>query len=111
MAAALKEVDCVIACGGITWARTEAEYQAVNAIGTQRLVTASVAAGVKRFVYISSLAAQGPSPDGKPVPAGADAPHLGLRTLQARRRDAGACRKGRHVGGDPAAADHLWPAR
>ena len=44
MAAALKDVDCVIACGGITWARTEAEYQAVNAIGTQRLVTASVAA-------------------------------------------------------------------
>src|SRR4051794_40291086 len=68
MAAALKDVDCVIACGGITWARTEAEYQAVNAVGTQRLVTAAVAAGVKRFVYISSLAAQGPSPDGKPVP-------------------------------------------
>jgi 2-alkyl-3-oxoalkanoate reductase len=68
MAVALKGVDCVIACGGLTWARTEAEYQAVNAVGTQRLVTASLAAGVKHFVYISSLAAQGPSPDGKPVP-------------------------------------------
>jgi nucleoside-diphosphate-sugar epimerase len=65
---ALANVDCVIACGGLTWARTEADYQAVNALGTQRLVEASVAAGVKRFVYISSLAAQGPSPDGRPLP-------------------------------------------
>jgi nucleoside-diphosphate-sugar epimerase len=67
MAAALADVDCVIACGGLTWARTEAEYQAVNAEGTRRLVEAALAAGVKRFVYISSLAAQGPSPDGKPL--------------------------------------------
>ena len=64
---ALANVDTVIACGGLTWARSEAEYQAVNALGTQRLVEAAVAAGVKRFVYISSLAAQGPSPDGLPL--------------------------------------------
>ena len=69
MAGALAGVDCVIACGGLTWARTEAEYQAVNAEGTRQLVEASVAAGVKRFVYISRLAAQGPSHDGKPMPA------------------------------------------
>jgi 2-alkyl-3-oxoalkanoate reductase len=69
MAAALANVDCVIACGGLTWARTEAEYRAVNVEGTRQLVEAAVAAGVQRFVYISSLAAQGPSPDGKPLPA------------------------------------------
>jgi nucleoside-diphosphate-sugar epimerase len=66
MARALEDVDCVIACGGLTWARTEADYRAVNVEGTRRLVEASVAAGVKRFVYVSSLAALGPSPDGKP---------------------------------------------
>jgi nucleoside-diphosphate-sugar epimerase len=68
MAEAMQDVECVIACGGLTWARTEAEYQAVNVEGTRRLVDAALVAGIKRFVYISSLAAQGPSPDGKPVP-------------------------------------------
>jgi nucleoside-diphosphate-sugar epimerase len=74
LAAALAGVDCVIACGGLTWARSEAQFRAVNVDGTRRLVEASVAAGVKRFVYISSLAAQGPSPDGKPVPPHQTAP-------------------------------------
>jgi nucleoside-diphosphate-sugar epimerase len=68
MAAVLDNVDCVIACAGITWARNEADYHAVNVEGTRRMVEAALAAGVKRFVYVSSLAAQGPSPDGKPHP-------------------------------------------
>jgi len=64
LARATAGVDTVVHLGGLTAALTEAEYQAVNAVGTAALVWAARSAGVRRFVYVSSLAAQGPSPDG-----------------------------------------------
>jgi nucleoside-diphosphate-sugar epimerase len=61
---ALQGIDAVVHVAGLVSARTEAEYQEVNALATATLVKAAREAGVKRFVYISSLAALGPSADG-----------------------------------------------
>jgi nucleoside-diphosphate-sugar epimerase len=66
--AALEGVEAVVHCAGITSARTYAEYEAINARGTADLVHAARDAGVQRFLFASSLAAQGPSPDGHPQP-------------------------------------------
>ncbi|HXH20593.1 MAG TPA: NAD(P)-dependent oxidoreductase [Dehalococcoidia bacterium] len=62
--AAVEGVDGVVHCAGLTTALSEREYRQVNEEGTRSLVEAAARAGVNRFVYISSLAAQGPSPDG-----------------------------------------------
>jgi nucleoside-diphosphate-sugar epimerase len=68
-------VDAVIHTAGLVKARNEAEFMAVNATGTANLLSAvdSTAPDLKRFVYVSSLAAHGPSVDGKPRPADAPA--------------------------------------
>jgi nucleoside-diphosphate-sugar epimerase len=63
-------VDAVAHVAGLTTALNESEYVTVNAEGTGMLAKAAADAGVKRFVYISSMAAQGAIPDGdlsKPV--------------------------------------------
>jgi len=65
---AVEGVDVVVHAAGLVKARSEAEFQAVNAGGTANLVRAAESASVKRFVYVSSLAAHGPSPDGEPRP-------------------------------------------
>lgn len=57
---AVAGVEQVVHCGGLTRARSEAEFQRVNAGGTGALARAAAAAGVRRFVFISSLAARGP---------------------------------------------------
>jgi nucleoside-diphosphate-sugar epimerase len=62
---AVQGVDAVVHCAGLTAARSPAEFEAVNAEGTRVLAEAAAGEGVERFVYISSLAAQGPSPDGR----------------------------------------------
>ena len=67
-------MDAVVHLGGVTAARTEAEYLAVNGGGTAALAQAALTAGVRRFVYVSSLAAGGPSPDGRPLAPGDGAP-------------------------------------
>ena len=61
---AVEGVDIVVHLAALTAARTEAEYHEINALGTASLVKAAREAGVKRFVYVSSLAALGPSGDG-----------------------------------------------
>ena len=61
--AACEGVDAVVHLAGQTLAATESRYQEINALGAANLVHAARRAGVKRFVYISSLAAQGPNPD------------------------------------------------
>jgi nucleoside-diphosphate-sugar epimerase len=60
---ACEGVDAVVHLAVQTLAPTEAQYQEINALGTANLVHAARLAGVRRFVYISSLAAQGPNPD------------------------------------------------
>ena len=67
--AALDACGAVVHCGALTRARNEAEFMAVNAEGTRRLARAASVAGVRRFVFISSLAARGPDGAGGPVDA------------------------------------------
>lgn len=71
--AAVEGVDVVVHAAGLIKARSEAEFAAVNEHGTRALVQAALEAapGLQRFIYISSIAAQGPSPDGSPLPPGA----------------------------------------
>ncbi len=67
--AAMADVDVVVHLAALTHARTEAELLAVNGDGTSVLASAAAAEGCRRFVYLSSLAAAGPS-DGVPVQPG-----------------------------------------
>ncbi len=72
---AVEGVEWVFHVAGLTRARSEAVYMATNAEGTRRLAEAASAAGtVRRFVYVSSLAAVGPSLDGRPL-VETDEPH------------------------------------
>jgi nucleoside-diphosphate-sugar epimerase len=73
LATAVEEVDAVVHAAGLTKARNEAEFTAVNGTGTANLIAAAESARIKRFVYISSLAAHGPSEDGSPRPVDAAA--------------------------------------
>jgi nucleoside-diphosphate-sugar epimerase len=68
--AAVEDVDAIVHAAALVKARNEAEFKAVNEKGTANLVEAveSTARRLQRFVYISSLAAHGPSDDGKPRP-------------------------------------------
>ena len=71
----IEGVDAVVHAAGLIKARNEDEFAAVNEIGTANLITAIqiVNPDLKRFVYISSLAAHGPSPpDGSPRPIDAE---------------------------------------
>ena len=67
--AALDGVDTIYHVAGLTFARRPQDYFNVNHKGTESLIAAALArkGAVKKFVYISSLAAVGPSPDGQPV--------------------------------------------
>lgn len=58
--------DVVVHLAGLTAARKRSELFAINAGGTEALVTAARAAtaSVRRFVYVSSLAAAGPTENG-----------------------------------------------
>lgn len=66
----LDGAERVFHLAGLTKARTPAEFFRVNADGTGNLLAACLAskAPLRRFVYLSSLAAIGPSPD--PLPRG-----------------------------------------
>ncbi|MCY3600801.1 MAG: NAD-dependent epimerase/dehydratase family protein [Gemmatimonadetes bacterium] len=66
-AAALAGCAAVVHCGALTRARDESEFMAVNAAGTRRLARAAADAGVRRFIFISSLAARGPDGADGPV--------------------------------------------
>jgi nucleoside-diphosphate-sugar epimerase len=66
-AKALAGIETIVHCGGVTAARREAGFQEVNTEATDRLARSAAEAGVRRIVFISSLAARGP--DGHPGPA------------------------------------------
>jgi len=59
--------DVVFHVAGLVAARSEAEFLRVNRDGVAALARVSAAAGVSRFVLVSSLSATGPSPPGHPV--------------------------------------------
>jgi nucleoside-diphosphate-sugar epimerase len=72
MRLAVRDVDVVVHLAALTSARSVAGYDRVNQAGTRDLVRAAVHADQRprRFVYLSSLAAAGPSMDGEPVRPG-----------------------------------------
>jgi nucleoside-diphosphate-sugar epimerase len=83
-------VDAIVHVAGIVKARSPEEFFAVNTQGTRNLLDVAVASEgkVKRFVYVSSLAAVGPSHDGKPVHEDAEpkpVTHYGRSKLEAER--------------------------
>jgi nucleoside-diphosphate-sugar epimerase len=59
--------DVVLHVAGLVAARTEEEFLRVNRDGTAALARAARKAGVSRFLYVSSLAATGPSLPDAPV--------------------------------------------
>ncbi|MCH7484165.1 MAG: NAD-dependent epimerase/dehydratase family protein [Chloroflexi bacterium] len=67
---AVEDVDAVVHPAGLIKARSEAEFRAVNDEGTSNLLKAieERTPDLRRFIYISSLSAQGPSPGGAPRP-------------------------------------------
>lgn len=69
---AVSGADAVLHLAAVTGARSQAEYDRVNRDGTRLLVQAMLTASPcpRRLVLLSSLAAVGPSADGRPVTAG-----------------------------------------
>ena len=69
---AARDVDVIVHLAALTSARSVAGYHRVNETGTRDLVRAAVQADQRprRFVYLSSLAAAGPSVDDEPVRPG-----------------------------------------
>ena len=70
---AVEGVDAIVHAAGLIKARNEAEFAAVNELGTADLVQAAldVTPDLRRFIYVSSIAAHGPSFEGTPRPADA----------------------------------------
>ncbi len=66
---AVQGAEVIVHLAGATKARTPAEFDRLNAGGTQNLLHACAEAGLtlRSFVYISSIAAAGPSPTGQPL--------------------------------------------
>jgi nucleoside-diphosphate-sugar epimerase len=89
LVSAVEGVDAIVHVAGIVKARKPADFFEVNAQGTRNLIDAALArGGLKRFVYVSSLAAVGPSADGTPVPENAEprpVTHYGRSKLEAER--------------------------
>jgi len=69
--AAVEGVDAIIHSAGLVKARAPRDFERVNVDGTKNLLASAKKRGdrIKRFVYVSSLTAVGPSEDGAPVPA------------------------------------------
>jgi nucleoside-diphosphate-sugar epimerase len=64
---ALQKCDLVIHLAGLTHAASRGELFRINADACGLLGDACIEAGVKRLVYVSSLAAAGPPPMGKTI--------------------------------------------
>lgn len=60
-------VEAVVHVAGVTRSPRQERYHEVNVGGTVALARAAVAAGVRRFVFLSSLAARGPDGAEGPV--------------------------------------------
>ncbi len=66
---AVAGADWIVHAAGLTYARDEAEFYSANVSGTENVLAAALRADPRprRFVYISSQAAAGPSRNGAPV--------------------------------------------
>jgi len=58
---ACQNIDVIYHLAGLTQAKTKDEYFRSNAEATKNLANAAVHNGVKKFIFVSSLAAAGPS--------------------------------------------------
>jgi len=69
LAAAVKGVSLVFHCAGLTKATHARDYYLVNHLGTRNLLEACAHynPGLEKFILVSSQAAAGPSPAGRPV--------------------------------------------
>lgn len=69
LAAAVEGATWIVHAAGLVSARRPAEFHEANVVGTERMLRAAFTAGptLKRFLFISSQAASGPSRDGMPV--------------------------------------------
>jgi nucleoside-diphosphate-sugar epimerase len=87
---AVEGVDAIIHCAGLVKARRPSDFELVNVEGTKNLLSSAQKRKdqVKRFVYVSSLTAVGPSQDGAPVAADREpnpVTHYGRSKLRAER--------------------------
>ncbi|MCX7784898.1 MAG: NAD(P)-dependent oxidoreductase [candidate division WOR-3 bacterium] len=66
---AVTDIDFVIHCAGATKGITEKDYTTANVIGTQNLLKACLEYNqtLKRFIFISTISAVGPSPTHWPI--------------------------------------------
>lgn len=69
LATAVQGVSLVFHCGGLTKAQHARDYYFVNHLGTKNILEACAKynPGIEKFVLVSSQAAAGPSPDGRPI--------------------------------------------
>ena len=76
LVAAVQGVSLVFHCAGVTKAKHARDYYIVNHLGTKNLLEACARynPGIEKFILVSSQAAAGPSPDGRPVDDG-NTPH------------------------------------
>ncbi len=87
---AVDGVDAIIHVAGLVKARRTKDFYSINTQGTRNLLEAAAkrAHALKRFVYVSSLAAVGPSVDGKLLPDEAEphpVSHYGRSKLEGER--------------------------
>jgi len=66
---AVQDVSIVFHCAALTKAKYARDYYVVNHLGTKNLLEACARKnpGIEKFILVSSQAAAGPSPDGRPV--------------------------------------------
>ena len=62
LASACEGMDAVVHAAAVLRAARQDDFMQANRQGTRDLAEAAVAANVERFVYVSSIAAQGPAP-------------------------------------------------
>jgi len=67
LARAVEGADWIVHAAGLIRARNAAEFHEANVVGTERLLRAADGGTLRRFLFISSQAAAGPSLTGLPV--------------------------------------------
>jgi len=68
LTAACTGMDAVVHCAAVLRAVDHQDFIRANRIGTSSLAESAAAAGTERFVYVSSIAAQGPARGSSPEP-------------------------------------------
>ncbi len=81
LSAACDGIDAVVHAAAVLRAVRHGDFMRANREGTGNLAAAASEAGVERFVYISSIAAQGPAPSREP-----EAPSEALHPVSAYGR-------------------------